>query len=271
MRKRVGVEIRNVPSAPSGEIDVGALEAMITPRAKLISLTWIPTNGGLVNPAAAVGKIARAHGITYLLDACQAVGQRPVDVVELGCDMLSAAGRKFLRGPRGTGFLYVRNDFLKTLEPHVIDHFSAPWVARDAYRVRDDARRFETWENNYGARVGLGAAVDYALDIGLDAITARCDLLARRLRGGLSSIRGIQLRDLGRDQSAIVSFTVDAKPAAEVVAAAAQAGIAISASNPETTRLDAERRHLPPVVRAAPHYFNTDADIDRLLAFLDRS
>src|SRR3954469_10283686 len=207
--KRTGATIEIVPSDASGELDVHALERMIDERVKLIAMTWVPTNGGLVNPAASVGKIARARGIPYLLDACQAVGQMAVDVEAIGCDMLSATGRKFLRGPRGTGFLYVRRAMLQRLEPPMIDHFAAPWVSRDAYRLRDDARRFETWENNYAARLGLGAAVDYALDIGIGPIDQRCRLLAERLRGALASIRGIRIRDLGRAPGAIVSFTVD--------------------------------------------------------------
>ena len=161
--RRTGAVIEVVPSDASGQLDVAALERMIDGRVKLIAITWVPTNGGLVNPAAAVGRVARAHGITYLLDACQAVGQMPVDVAALGCDLLAATGRKFLRGPRGTGFLYVREALLERLEPPMLDHFAAPWVARDRYRLRDDARRFETWENNYAARLGLGVAVDYAL------------------------------------------------------------------------------------------------------------
>ena len=221
----------------------------------------------MTNPAAAVGLVARAHGIPYLLDACQAVGQMPVDVEAIGCDMLAATGRKFLRGPRGTGFLYVRKTLTRRLEPPMIDHFAAPWVARDRYQLRGDARRFETWENNYAARAGLGAAVDYALDLGLEAIEARCRLLANRLRNGLDEIPGVTLRDLGRDPSAIVSFTIAGHEAAAVVADAGRAGITIGASQPSSTLLDAEARGLPPLVRASPHYYNSEDEIDRLVAF----
>jgi selenocysteine lyase/cysteine desulfurase len=264
--KRTGAVIDVVPSDASGELDVDALERMIDERVKLIAITWVPTNGGLVNPAAAIGKIARAHGIPYLLDACQAVGQMAVDVEAIRCDMLSATGRKFLRGPRGTGFLYVRRAL--KLEPPMIDHFAAPWVSRDAYQLRDDARRFETWENNYAARLGLGAAVDYALDIGIAPIEQRCRTLAGRLRSGLAALPGITIRDLGRAPGAIVSFTMDGHEADAIVASAAAAGITIGASDPSSTRIDAERRALPHVVRASPHYYNTEAEVDRLIAQL---
>jgi cysteine desulfurase / selenocysteine lyase len=263
--KRTGATIEVVPSDASGELDVQALERLIDERTKLIAITWVPTNGGLVNPAAAIGKIARAHGIPYLLDACQAVGQMAVDVEAIGCDMLSATGRKFLRGPRGTGFLYVRRGLLQQLEPPMIDHFAAPWVSRDEYRLRDDARRFETWENNYAARLGLGAAIDYALDIGIGPIEQRCRLLADRLRAGLSAIGSIKIRDLGRAPGAIVSFTVKGYEADAIVSSAAAAGITIGASDPASTRIDAELRALPPVVRASPHYYNTEAEIGRLI------
>jgi selenocysteine lyase/cysteine desulfurase len=265
--RRTGAVIEVVPSDASGALDVAALERMIDRRVKLIAITWVPTNGGLRNPAAAVGRIAWAHGIPYLLDACQAVGQMPVDVQAIGCDMLSATGRKFLRGPRGTGFLYVRRTLLEQLEPPVIDHFAAPWVARGEYRLRADARRFESWENNYAARAGLGAAVDYALMIGLEAIEARCRVLSGRLRSGLAALPGAGLHDLGADPSAIVSFTLEGWQARDAVAAAERAGITIGASDPASTRLDAERRALPTLIRASPHYYNTENEIDRLLEF----
>jgi cysteine desulfurase/selenocysteine lyase len=267
MAKRTGAVIEVVPSNEAGELDTGALERMIDRRTRLIAVTWVPTNGGLTNPAAAIGKIARKHGITYLLDACQAVGQMEVDVQALGCDMLSATGRKFLRGPRGTGFLYIKRDLLRRLEPPMIDHFAAPWVARDRYELRDDARRFENWENNYAGHFGLGAAVDYALAIGMKNIEKRSRMLANRLRAGLRKIKGITVRDLGRNPSAIVSFTIDGHDSFAVVKKADRAGITIGASDPESTLIDAEKRGLPVLVRASPHYYNSEAEIDRLIDF----
>ena len=263
--QRTGVSVEVVPSDAAGALDPDALESMIDERVRLIAVTWLPTNGGLVNPAAAIGRIARAYGVPFLLDACQAIGQMPVDVAAIGCDMLAGAGRKFLRGPRGTGFLYVRRALIGRLEPPMLDGFAAPLVARDSYRLRTDARRFETWENNYAARLGFALAVDYALSIGLEPIAARCGALAARLRAGLDSIPDVTVRDIGHKRSAIVSFTVAGLDAAAVVTEAEKAGITIGASDPSGAPLDAQARHLPVLVRASPHYFNAEHEVDRLV------
>ena len=267
--KRDRLTIDVVPSDASGAIDLDALESMIDERVGLIAMTWVPTNGGLVNPAAAVGKIAKKHRIPYLLDACQAVGQMPVDVTELGCDFLSATGRKFLRGPRGTGFLYVAEKWLNTLEPMMIDHFGAPWVSAETYQLRDDARRFETWENSYALRAGLGAAVDYAASLGMDAIRTRVRDLAGFCRDGLGAIKGGQVRDIGSEQCGIVSFTIAGLDADATVAALHKQGIIIGVSTPFSTRLDAEARNLPTVMRMAPHYYNTEHEIERFFTVLN--
>jgi selenocysteine lyase/cysteine desulfurase len=264
--RRRGIVIDVIPDDADGVLDPAALRAMLDERVRLIAITWVPTNGGLVNPAAEVGRIACGAGIPYLLDACQTVGQMPVDVDALGCDLLSATGRKFLRGPRGTGFLYVRKALLERLEPAMIDHFGAPWVAPDRYRLRKDARRFETWENSYAARLGLGIAADYALALGLDTIELRCRALADRLRDGLKGIPGVTLHDLGPKPCAIVSFSVGGIDAQAIKARCAAAGVNVSISSPASTLLDATARHLPPVVRASPHYYNTDEELERLLA-----
>lgn len=264
--QRRGIVIDVIPDDADGVLDPTALRATLDERVRLIAITWVPTNGGLVNPAAEVGRIARGAGIPYLLDACQTVGQMPVDVDALGCDLLSATGRKFLRGPRGIGFLYVRKALLERLEPAMIDHFGAPWVAPDRYRLREDARRFETWENSYAARLGLGVAADYALALGLDAIELRCRALADRLRDGLKAIPGVTLHDLGPKPCAIVSFSATGIDAPAIKARCAAAGVNVSTSTPASTLLDATARHLPTVVRASPHYYNTEEELERLLA-----
>ncbi|SFP75454.1 Selenocysteine lyase/Cysteine desulfurase [Bradyrhizobium sp. Ghvi] len=262
--RRTGARVEVIPDDANQVLDPQALERMIDRRVRLIAVTWIPTNGGLVNPAEAVGRIARAHSVPYLLDACQAVGQIPVDVRALGCDMLTATGRKFLRGPRGTGFLYMRGDFLKDIEPAMIDLFGAPWVGPERYELRPDARRFETWEANYAARLGLGIAADYALSIGIERIEQRCRQLANELRAALGTVPGVLLYDLGERPASIVSFSVRGTVASEVKCNLARQNINVSVSPPTSTPLDAARRGLPDIVRASPHYYNTIDEVHNL-------
>jgi selenocysteine lyase/cysteine desulfurase len=230
----------------------------------------VPTQGGLVNPAEEIGAAAREAGVPFLLDACQSIGQMPVDVQRIGCDMLSATGRKFLRGPRGTGFLYVRQSMLEALEPPFLDEHAAAWTAADRYEIRPDARRFETWEASYALRIGLGVAVEYALSWGLDAIEARVTALAAGLRERLQAVSGVRVHDLGRRRCGIVTFTVDGVPAEEVQRRLAGAGINTSVSLAKDNLWDLPGRGLPGLVRASVHYYNTDAELDRLAGALGR-
>lgn len=266
--RRTGARIEVIPNDDAGQISVDALRQMIDDRVKLIAITHVPTNGGLVNPAAAVGRVAREAGILYLLDACQSVGQMPVDVDEIGCDMLSATGRKYLRGPRGTGFLYVRGTVLERLEPPFIDVLAASWVERDRYTIRPDARRFENWETYVAGKVGLGVAVDYALGWGLDAIWDRVRSLADGLRGRLAGMPGTTVRDLGAEKCGIVSFTVEGMAPDAVKAALATRGINVTVSSRGSTRIDMEQRGLTDMVRASVHYYNTEEELDRMYAAL---
>jgi selenocysteine lyase/cysteine desulfurase len=219
-----------------------------------------------VNPAVEIGQVARKHGIAYLLDACQSVGQMPVDVNEIGCDLLSATGRKFLRGPRGSGFLYVNGKILDQLEPPFLDNHAATWTAPDKYVMRADARRFENWENNYAAQLGLGAAVDYALEWGIANIAARIDRLAAELRRRLAAIPGVAVADIGKRKCAIVSLVIDGRRARDVAAELRRRRFHCSVLTPASTLLDAMARHLPDVVRASVHYYNTEEEIERFAA-----
>ncbi len=266
--KRTGAVIDVIPSTEDGEVCCESLSAMIDDRVKLIAITQIPTNGGLVNPAAEIGAIAKANGIPYLLDACQAVGQMPIDVTAIGCDMLSATGRKYLRGPRGSGFLYVNRELLPELEPPMIDLYAAEWVAPDRYELRSDARRFENWENNYAARLGLGAAVDYAMDRGLAETWPRIVSLSGLLRQRLSELPRVSVTDIGKTKCGIVTFTVDDIASVDVKARLAAESINVSVSKPSSTLLDAESRRLPPLVRASVHYYNTEDEVHRFASVL---
>ena len=261
--RKTGAVIEVIPNDESGQLSDEALRNAIDEKVKLIAITHVPTNGGLVNPAAEIGKVAREAGILYLLDACQSVGQMPVKVDEIGCDFLSATGRKFLRGPRGTGFLYVRASLLEQLEPPFLDLHSADWVAPDRYEIRPDARRFENWECNYAAKIGLGVAIDYALGWGLDNIKSRITGLANDLRARLNDMPGVKVRDLGTAPCGIVTFSIEGKEAEDIQAQLAAQKINVSVSIPGSTRIDAETRKLPPLVRASLHYYNSEAEVER--------
>lgn len=264
-----GIEIVILDAEPTGEISLPALEHVLEKygsRAKLISLTHVPTHGGLVQPAAAVGRIARKFGVPFLLDACQSAGQMPLNVEELGCDMLSATGRKYMRGPRGTGFLYVRQSFLPQLEPAMLDMRSADWVARNRYEIRNDARRFENWECSLACRLGLGVAVEYALAVSLDAIQERNAMLAANLRRELSAIPGITVQDLPASATSfaqqpqfcgIVTFTHERLAAQQIFAQLRERKIQVRVTPVFGSRIDMEQRGLPEMVRASVHYYNT--------------
>jgi selenocysteine lyase/cysteine desulfurase len=262
---RTGARVDVVPDDDHGQIDVAALESMLDDDVKLVSLVHVPTQSGLVNPAAEVGRVTRAAGVPLLLDACQSVGQLPLDVEELGCDILSGTGRKFLRGPRGTGFLYVRRDLIEELEPPLLDMRAADWQPDGTYRIRSDARRFENWETYYAGKVGLGIAVDYALEIGIDAIRARIVELAERLRAALREIDGVTLLDRGAVLAATVTFTVDGASPDEVQRRLEERAVNVSTMEASSAYLDYGPRGLAETVRSSVHYYNDDSDLDRLV------
>jgi selenocysteine lyase/cysteine desulfurase len=266
--RRTGCEIVVVPDDADGIIDLHALEAAIDGRVKLIAMTHVPSTGGLVNPAAAIGEIARAAGVPYLLDICQSVGQMPIDVRSIGCDMASGTGRKFLRGPRGIGFLYVRRGFLDRLDPPFLDDHAAEWQEGMRYAMRPDARRFETFECGFAAKIGLGIAVDYARSWDLAAIQARIGALASDLRTRISSLPGARVHDRGRELCGIVTFSLAGAGADEVKKRLGERAINVSVSGWEGTPLDMSLRGPGRIVRASLHYYNTEAEIDGFIAAL---
>ena len=264
--RRRGYKIDLVPSDESGQLDVNAMEAMIGSRTRLIALTHVPTQGGLVNPAEAVGRVASKHDLIYMLDACQSVGQIDIDVQKIGCHVLSGTGRKFLRGPRGTGFLYVASDMIEQIDPPFIDMRAANWIDTDAYEFASGARRFENWESYVAGRVGLARAIRYARDIGVGLIEERVGELAAALREMLSSLPEVSVHDLGMKKCGIVTFQKQGEPAGEMAARLLKRGINVSMTDRLSARIDFTERGLDQLVRASVHYFNTEDEIERFVA-----
>jgi selenocysteine lyase/cysteine desulfurase len=270
LSRRTGVTVEAVPDDETGQLSVAALEHAIGPDVKLIAITHVPTSGGLVNPAAAIGRLAREAGVPFLLDACQSCGQMPLDVAEMNCDMLSGTGRKYLRGPRGTGFLYVRKALLERLDPPFLDDHAATWTTPGRYVVRDDARRFETWESYVAGRIGLGVAVEYALAHGLDASFARIRHLAEGLRARLGDMRQLSVHDQGREKCGIVTFSVAGIEAEAVRQMLKERAINVTVSTRASTLIDMTARGLEHIVRASVHYYNSEDEIDRFVETLEQ-
>jgi cysteine desulfurase / selenocysteine lyase len=259
-----GVVIRTIPNDEYGQVDVDGLRTMLDERVKLVAITHIPTHGGLVNPAAEIGAVTRAVGIPYLLDACQSVGQMPMDVAAIGCDFLTATSRKYLRGPRGVGFLYARREWLPKMDPLTTDWAAMRSVSMAGYELVETARRLEIGETNQAARAGFGVAVEYALSWGLEAIRDRVTHLADLLRTRLAQIPGVTVHDLGAVRCGIVTFTIAGREPEAIRAYLAGHAINIKVSVRESAFLEMDERGLKAVARASVHYYNTEAELERL-------
>jgi len=267
-RDRYGIQVRTIGDGSTGAIDLDDLRTQLTdPAVRLVAMSHVPTQGGLVNPAAEVGAACRAAGVPFLLDACQSAGQIPLDVDELCCDMLTATGRKYLRGPRGTGFLYIDASLAQRLRPATSG--GAVWSEPESYLLPDRAARFESFERSIAGVLGLGAAVDYALELGLDAIEDRVTTLAEHLRQGLSGIDGVAVRDLGSRRCGIVTFTVDGVDPIDVRDALHDQRVQLWSTGAAFARIDLPSRGIESMVRASVHYLNTDEELDRTVGLVD--
>ena len=267
LKQTKGLEIIVVDDDSSGQIDLGVLESELRNGARMVSINHIPTNSGLVNPAEDVGKLTSEYGALYLLDACQSVGQKPLDVSKLHCDFLSATGRKFLRAPRGTGFLYVNPENLEDLHPPIVDAWAASY-SDTGYELHKNRSRFESFEFNYANFLGLGAACDYALDLGIDSIWDRVQALSSYLRGELSKLQDVKVQDLGELKSGIVTFSVRSKDHIQLRNSLIERGINVSVTMKANSYLDMNRRGLDSLVRASIHYYNTREEVDHFIEVL---
>jgi selenocysteine lyase/cysteine desulfurase len=270
LERRFGIRVLRAPDAPEGGVDVMALEELVhRHRPRVVAVTHVPTNSGLVQDVHAVGEICRRKGALYLVDACQSVGQIPVDVQELQCDFLSGTARKFLRGPRGVGFLYVSDRALEEgLEPLFIDMRGADWTLDDLYQPAPDATRFETWESAYALLLGMGAAVRYALDVGVAKAGARARQLAARLREQLRDVPGARVLDQGATLCAIVTVHVAGCDATSLVRELRERGINTSSVDRTSAVIDFDQKGVEGALRISPHYYNTEAELESVVGAL---
>ncbi|WP_121811624.1 aminotransferase class V-fold PLP-dependent enzyme [Mucilaginibacter kameinonensis] len=267
-QKTLGVKFKVIPNDEHGNFPLKAFEEAIGPKTKLIAVTHIPSTAGGMIPVVEIGKIARKHNILYLLDACQSVGHVPLDVEDIGCDMLAVTGRKYLRAPRGTGFLYVRKEVRDKLKLFFMDGFTTQWVTETDFKPRDDARRFEVYEKNRALTLGLGKAVEYALNLGVERTWQRVQYLAGLLRDKLKEVNGIKVHDFGDQLCGIVTFSVDGTDAATVKNKLAERHINVSVGKAVSTLIYMNKNHLSNIVRASVHYYNTEEEIGILCEVL---
>lgn len=267
---RRGVEIIRAPDLPEGGIDSEAVRDLVARRRPtLLALTWVPTNSGLVQPVEAVGEICESQRVPYLIDACQAVGQIPIAVNRLHCDYLAGAARKFLRGPRGIGFLYVSDRAIAAGSyPLLVDMHGATWTDPDAFELTPDARRFESWEMSHALTLGVGAAARYALNVGIETARDRARTLARYARDKLAEVRGVRVLDRGPELCAIVTVQPGGRDGAEIKLALRARGINTSSPDRSDAVIDMDEKGATSALRISPHYYNTTEEIDIAVATL---
>ena len=271
LAQRCGIRLVRAADAPEGGVDPASIEEHIRAhKPRVVVLTWVPTNSGLVQPAAEVGAICRAHGVPYIVDACQAVGQLPIDVEALQCDFLGATARKFLRGPRGIGFLYVSDRALAdNRAPLFIDMRGARWLDPDEFEPVPDAKRFENWEFAWALVLGMGEAARYASSVGMDVITPRVRELAATLRDKLAALPHVRVLDQGPELCGIVTAEVAGFDARDVVTRLREEAINVSATLREYAVLDMDRKQAQSAVRISPHYYNTSTELNIVVSALD--
>jgi selenocysteine lyase/cysteine desulfurase len=268
LQARLGVQVLRAPDHSEGGVDVQAMADLIRRHhPKLVCISHVPTNSGLVQDIGAVGSVCDDQDVLYMVDACQSIGQMPLDVHALGCDFLTASSRKFLRGPRGSGFLYVSDRVLERgLEPLFIDMRGADWVGEDRYRAAPDARRFENWEFAWALVLGTGEAARYAFSVGLEQIRERVRALAGRLRDALAAIDKVRVLDRGRELCAIVSAGIEGWDPGELVAALRSRRINTSAQTRVYAVIDYDKKGVAAALRISPHYYNTNEEIDETVS-----
>jgi selenocysteine lyase/cysteine desulfurase len=277
LEKRLGVKLVRVNNAEEGGIDLNDLqEKLQSIKPKLLAITHIPTNSGQVQPAEKIATIwsdfKKDHLRSwYILDVCQSIGQRNINVQKLKCDFLSVTNRKFLRGPRGTGFLYISDETLADeLEPMFIDMRGADWTSENKYQQQKTAKRFEDWEFAYSLVIGSAKAIEYCRNAGIDKITGAINLLSTHLRSSLANNSKIRLLEKSPDVSSSVTLTVAGLSPDKIVNELRSKHINVVASYRQFAVLDFNDKNVDWAIRVSPHYYNTIDEVNTFVSEMNR-
>ncbi len=268
LARQRGVQVKPVASDEHGRVDLNKLGNQLSDEVKLVAITHVPTNSGIINPVEEIGEKLKGRDIWYLIDACQSAGQVPLDVEAIGCDFLSVTGRKYLRGPRSSGLLFASDRALESTTPFTVDLHSAEWTGRDEYEIHPDGRRFEQWEQNLSGKSGLAAAISYYLDAGPEQVFETLAKRAEELRKRLKNIDGVTVYDAGGLQGGIVTFDTPVKPS-DLKNQLTEFGINVSVSPVNSTLIDMNARGFGDLIRASVHYYNTEEELTRFAEVLE--
>jgi selenocysteine lyase/cysteine desulfurase len=265
--KRFGIKLVRAKSLTQGGIDLEDFERCLREyHPRLVAITHVPTNSGLIQPVAEIGQLCKKHETIYLVDACQSIGQMKLDMHEICCDFMSVTSRKFLRGPRGAGFLFVSDKALALgLEPLFIDMRGADWIEKDEYKARDGAIRFEDWEFAYALLLGTKAAIDYLLPLDINQIETRVKHLASIIRSELQQLKGITICDKGKELGGLVTFHLAGSSADQIKKELAKKKINVVTSYRNFAVIDYDEKQIEWTIRVSPHYFNTETEVAQLV------
>lgn len=269
LQRRYRIKVIRAVNMPDNELDLAYFEHLIQKhRPKLIAVTHIPTNSGLIQNVKGVGKLCKQYDILYLVDACQSVGQLVVDVTKMNCDFLTATGRKFIRGPRGTGFLYVSDHVLaQKMAPLFLDSNGAEWTAFDDYQLSETAKRFEFFERSNASLLGLTEALKYANAIGMVNIENYNRKLSEMLRSHLLD-NGFRILDKGNQLSSIITFCEQDGKIDTIQKIIKENNIIFKVNNKNGALIDFTLKNVDQAIRLSPHYFNTMEEIEKVSAML---
>lgn len=270
LRDKKKVHLKIIKTDFSGVIDVNLIEQEISNRTKLITVSHLSNASGALQHIEKICEIAKKRDVLTLINASQTLGLIPINVQELDCDFLTGCGRKWLRGPEGSGILYIRESLVESIEPTIIGWGGTTWdFETNEYYYLSTARRVEAGCPIVPSILGLGAAIDYAQNIGIEEIVTKVEALTRYSFQQLSVIEGIAIYGPKNIENrlAIIPFNVEGLHPDEITNYLEKNNIIIESGTFMANML-LQHYGINKMVRISPHYFNTKVEIDFIVTLI---